>query len=132
MRRNYQVKQRKLRVHQSGASSLLVLISRLPILTPSLLHKKQKCCLWIAAEQKALASSGSSQNISRNTAFGGSSKNRQPADDRSLMIGTVLQDMRYGVRILFKNPGVTFVIVLTLALGIGASTTVFSVVNGVM
>ena len=31
------------------------------------------------------------------------------------MIGTVLQDMRYGVRILFKNPGVTFVMVLTLA-----------------
>jgi len=48
------------------------------------------------------------------------------------MVESISKDLRYGIRTAFKRPGFMVIAVITLALGIGANTAIFSLVNTVM
>ena len=67
-------------------------------------------------------------------ALGGIEQTKEAVrDGRGLpQLDVLLQDVRFGGRMLAKSPGITFVIVLTLALGIGATTAIFTLVHQVM
>ena len=51
---------------------------------------------------------------------------------RENTMNTIFQDMRYGIRMLVKTPALTAIVILALALGIGANTAIFSVINAVV